>query len=97
MSSRQSVEHPGFEIARIIAHKGFSGSMMAQRSGLSKSLISQILSGNRRVTPNSALKLARALGVDAMDLVAKQRAFDLWVENQKIDKTLEPQRSSYDD
>ncbi len=97
MSSRQLVEHPGFEIARIIAHKGFSGSMMAQRSGLSKSLISQILSGNRRVTPNSALKLARALGVDAMDLVAKQRAFDLWVENQKIDKTLEPQRSSYDD
>lgn len=79
-------EHPGVELGRLLADRGIADSTVADQSGLSRPLMSQITNGNRRITAASATKICRIIGGDPMYWVRRQREHDLYVEGQKVAK-----------
>ena len=54
---------PRERLAAVIREKGFRKGYVAERAGIPSASLSSLLSGNRKFTPNYAVKLARALGV----------------------------------
>jgi len=73
---------------------GISQSAFAIRLGASFPRLNEIVRGKRAVTPDTALRLARVLGMSADSWLGLQRDWDLWHAMQsdkaaEIDK-LEP-------
>ena len=63
--------HPGEEIRKALG--GRSQGWLAQQIGIRRaSSICLILSGRRRLTPRMARRVAKALDLDASDLMAMQ-------------------------
>lgn len=56
---------------------------LAQATGLSQTKISEILRGSRRITPATALRLSRALGLSERFWLNIQNDFDLAVERDR--------------
>lgn len=56
---------------------------LAQATGLSQTKISEILRGSRRITPATALRLSRALGLSERFWLNIQNDFDLEVERDR--------------
>jgi addiction module HigA family antidote len=61
-----------------------SGRDLAQRLGVSPSTLSRVLNGSNRVSPEMALRLAKALGRSAESWLAMQDSHDLWVARQHV-------------
>lgn len=59
---------------------GLTQYRLAQATGLSQTRISQIVRGKRAITPQTALRLSRALGVDDRFWINIQTDYDLEVE-----------------
>jgi len=57
---------------------GISQSAFAMRLGISFPRLNEIIRGKRRVTPDTALRLARALGISADFWLGLQQDWDLW-------------------
>ena len=48
-------------------------------------MLSRVLEGTRRVTPETALRLSRAIGRSPESWLATQDAHDLWQARQQVD------------
>lgn len=59
----------GQKIREIRTQKGFSQEVLASKSGLHRTYISDIERGDRNVSLKNVEKLAKALGVSAHDLL----------------------------
>ena len=57
---------------------GISQSTMAVRLGISFPRLNEIIRGKRGVTPDTALRLARVLGMSAGFWLGLQQDWDLW-------------------
>lgn len=57
---------------------GVSQSAMAVRLGISFPRLNEIVRGKRGVTPDTALRLARVLGMSAEFWLGLQQDWDLW-------------------
>ncbi|WP_337243547.1 HigA family addiction module antitoxin [Luteimonas sp. gir] len=78
--------HPGaFIVAVYLEPNGISGRMLAEKLDVSASTLSRILNGTSRVTPEMALRLAKAIGRTPESWLAMQDAFDLWVARREVD------------
>jgi len=78
--------HPGEFIADIyLEPNGISGRELAEKLDVAASTLSRVLKGTSRVTPEMALRLAKALGRSPESWLAMQDAHDLWVARQHID------------
>lgn len=77
--------HPGEFITDIyLAPNDISARELATRLDVAPSTLSRVLNGSSRVTPEMALRLAKALGRTAESWLAMQDAHDLWVAKKHV-------------
>jgi len=77
--------HPGLELARLFAETSINSSQFADQVGLSRPLVSQITLGNRRITKNTAIKIANYFeNQSALDWLERQRRYDIWKETKAV-------------
>ena len=77
--------HPGEILEETLISRGISKSQLAERSGITKKTISQIINGKAPVTPDTALMLEKVLGVSAdiwNNLDSQYRLFNARMEKQ---------------
>ena len=78
--------HPGDFITEIyLEPNGISGRELALKLDVAPSTLSRILKGSSRVTPEMALRLAKAIGRSPESWLAMQDAHDLWLARQHVD------------
>jgi len=62
----------GVLIRSILAERKIQQTALAKRIGILPSYLSQVLSGRKALTPKTAIRLEKALNVNAMELLAIQ-------------------------
>jgi addiction module HigA family antidote len=78
--------HPGEFITDIyLEPNGISGRELAAKLDVAASTLSRILKGTSRITPEMALRLAKAIGRSPESWLAMQDNHDLWVARQHVD------------
>jgi len=78
--------HPGEFITDIyLEPHGISGRELPEKLDVAASTLSRILKGTSRVTPEMALRLAKAVGRSPESWLAMQDAYDLWIARQHVD------------
>jgi len=71
--------HPGEMLSEeFLKPLGISQSAFAMRLGISFPRLNEIIRGKRGVTPDTALRLARVLGMSADFWLGLQQDWDLW-------------------
>lgn len=60
-------------IRRQVMRSGMTGKQLAERTGLSKSTISRVLSGRRTPSMSTAIAIANALDIDPAELLEGYR------------------------
>lgn len=77
--------HPGEFITEVyLEPNDINGRELALKLDVAASTLSCILSGSSRVTPEMALRLAKALGRSPESWLAMQDAHDLWAARQHV-------------
>ena len=71
--------HPGEILKEEIEYRGISQRSLASKTGMSYSVINEILNGQRPLTPSSALMFEAALGVEADTLMRIQLKYNMQV------------------
>lgn len=71
--------HPGeMLLEEFLKPLGITQSAMAARLGISFPRLNEIVRGKRGVTPDTALRLARVVGISADFWLGLQQDWDLW-------------------
>lgn len=79
LPSHQPPTHPGeMLLEEFLKPLGISQSAFAVRLGVSFPRLNEIVRGKRGVTPDTALRLARVLGMSADFWLGLQQDWDLW-------------------
>ena len=77
--------HPGeFMTAGYREPNELSGRELAAALGVSASTLNRILTGTSAVSPEMALRLAKALGRSPESWLAMQSNYDLWQARQRV-------------
>ena len=74
--------HPGEHLAEYIEVRGWTQAEFARIAGLTPKLVNTIVKGSNPVTPETAVKLERVLGLKAHVWTNLQSAWDLWQVRQ---------------
>ena len=69
--------HPGEHIEEYLEVNGWSQAELARQAGLTPKLVSEVLNQKNPVTPDTALKLEKALGLKAEIWMGLQTRWDL--------------------
>lgn len=71
--------HPG-EVLReeVLAPLGLSVTAAAERLGVTRKTLSELLNGRSGVSPEMALRISQATGTTAESWLGMQTAYDLW-------------------
>src|SRR5438067_12172581 len=69
-------------------HLDVSQADLARALGISKVRVSQLMNGRARITPATALRLARVVGRTPEEWLQLQLEFDLFKERQRLDACL---------
>ncbi|MGE3729359.1 MAG: HigA family addiction module antitoxin [Lysobacterales bacterium] len=78
--------HPGEFISAVdLAPNGISGRELALKLGVAASTLSRVLKGSSGVSPEMALRLAKALGRSPESWLAMQYQHDLWQAKRSVD------------
>lgn len=76
--------HPGEFITSVyLEPNGISGRELAAKLDVAASTLSRVLNGSSRVSPDMALRLAKAIGRSPESWLAMQDNHDLWVARQQ--------------
>lgn len=90
----QTTEHPGIILKARLAATGLSGKQLATRIKVPANRINGIIRGNRRITADTALRLARIFGTSADYWMDLQKEHDLYLANEskgeEIDALINP-------
>ena len=77
--------HPGEFITDIYLEPyGISGRELAAKLDVAASTLSRILKGTSRITPEMALRLAKAIGRSPESWLAMQDNHDLWMARKSV-------------
>lgn len=77
--------HPGEFITEVyLEPNGISGRELAAKLDVAASTLSRILKGTSRVTPEMALRLAKAIGRSPESWLAMQDNHELWLARQHV-------------
>jgi addiction module HigA family antidote len=77
--------HPGEFITQVyLEPNNLSGRELAAKLGVAASTLNRILVGSSRVSPEMALRLAKALGRSPESWLAMQSNHDLWQAKQHL-------------
>ena len=77
--------HPGEHLAEMLQELGITQYRLAKTMSVPQIRVHQIVHGRRAVTPDSALRLGRALGMTPDFWLNLQRMYDLDVARAKTD------------
>lgn len=78
--------HPGEFITEVyLEPNGISGRELAAKLGVAASTLNRVLTGANGVSPEMALRLAKALGRSPESWLAMQTNHDLWQARQSVD------------
>ena len=81
----QNPPHPGEFIAEVyLEPNGLGGRELAAKLGVAASTLSRVLTGASGVSPEMALRLAKALGRSPESWLAMQYNHDLWRARQRV-------------
>jgi addiction module HigA family antidote len=81
--------HPGIKLLTMIKATGLPLGVFAAHIRLSRIMLHNITTGKARITPATALRLERALGLpSAYDWLRKQAEYDLYVERRRMQAKL---------
>jgi antitoxin HigA-1 len=81
--------HPGESIRTLCFEPlGISITEAAKALGVSRKMLSQVINGRARVTPNLAVRLAKAFKTTPESWLNQQIHYDLWQEAQNCDLRL---------
>jgi addiction module HigA family antidote len=69
--------HPGELLKEEIEYRGISQKKLAERMGMSYTVLNEVLNCKRAVTPEYALLFEAALGIDAEPLVGIQTDYNM--------------------
>ena len=69
-------EHPGSFIRQCVIPAGMSVGDAAQRLGVGRPALSNLLNGNSSLSPEMAVRLEKAFGADRVELLQQQADFD---------------------
>ena len=78
--------HPGTILLEELRARGLTANAFALRLRVPPQRIQEIVAGKRAITPETALRLGRALGTGARVWLAMQQAYDL----RKVERELGP-------
>lgn len=84
--------HPGEHIKEELEARGLNQQFLVEKTGMSKSEISLLVHGHRNITPEIAVLLEDALGIDAELWMNLQVKYDLDLVRKKA--TLAVKRST---
>ncbi|MDD3575507.1 HigA family addiction module antitoxin [Halothiobacillus sp.] len=80
--------HPGAFIRQIyLEPHQLSVRALADSLGVAPSTVTRIINGHSAISPEMALRLAKALGRSAESWLAMQHNYDLWQAKQTTDLT----------
>jgi len=71
--------HPGEVLKDELEYRGISQRGLAKELGVSYSAFNEMLNGKRSLSPEWAMMMEAALGVDAAPLLAMQNEYDMQV------------------
>src|ERR1035437_5589709 len=78
--------HPGEFITEFyLEPNGLSGRELAAKLGVAASTLNRVLTGANGISPEMALRLAKALGRSPESWLAMQYSHDLWQARQNVD------------
>ncbi len=78
--------HPGDSIRMLCLEPlNLSVTQAAELLGVSRKMLSQVLNGHARITPNLAMRLAKAFNTTPDSWLNQQIHYDLWQETQHSD------------
>ena len=81
----QNPPHPGeFIRAVYLEPNSITGRQLAAKLGVAASTLNRILKGNSNISPEMALRLAKALGRSPESWLAMQDIHDLWLVRQTV-------------
>ena len=84
--SMHNPPHPGEFIRETYLEPfGLSVRSLAESLGVSPSTLNRLINGQSGVSPEMALRLAKALGRSAESWLAMQHHYDLWQAKRKTD------------
>ena len=69
--------HPGEVLKDELEYRGISQRGLAKEMGISYSALNEMLNGKRSLSPELAMMMEAALGVDAAPLLAMQNEYDI--------------------
>jgi len=74
--------HPGAVLKEELEARRLSATAFGLQLRVPPQRIQEIVSGRRAITPETALRIGRALGTGARLWLAMQQAYDLWTAEQ---------------
>ena len=77
------VTPPGGTLQDILDERGMAQNELAERTGLTAKAINEIVKGKMAITPDTALKLERALGTAAEFWLAREQHYQEWLARQR--------------
>ncbi|MFI4986560.1 MAG: HigA family addiction module antitoxin [Alphaproteobacteria bacterium] len=88
--------HPGLVLKEELETRGLSATAFGLKLRVPPQRIQEIIAGRRAISPETALRIGRALGTGARLWLAMQQAFDLWKAEQehgnRVRKEVETER-----
>ena len=84
--------HPGEHLAEELKELGISASEFARKLGVPANRITALLNGQRSITADTALRLARFFGTGPNFWLNLQNRYDLRVAEQRFDPSNPPPR-----
>jgi addiction module HigA family antidote len=87
-NKKRAPTHPGTLLREVVLPElGITQGEFADRLGVSRRTVSEILHGRRPVTPDMAIRLGKLLGNGAGLWLRLQQAADVWALEQQRDYT----------
>lgn len=70
---------PGEILLQILNDRGITPYKLSKATGLSQTLLSEVIHKDRRITAKTALFLGKALSITAIELMTWQSEYDLYL------------------
>jgi HTH-type transcriptional regulator/antitoxin HigA len=80
------VSPPGGTLLDLLEERAMAQRELAERTGLTPKTINEIVKAKAPITPDTALKLERALGVPAEFWLAREQQYQEWLSRQRAEE-----------
>lgn len=80
------VSPPGSTLLDLLEERGMAQNELADRTGLTPKTINEIIKAKAPITPDTALKLERSLGVPADFWLAREQHFQEWLARNRAEE-----------